>query len=155
MFSEQGKAVDDQTERTRLLDQILDPRNRPALLALYSQLHIPLPENYDVPISRGVVHSLPSIADDYVRFTVRFYSRRTRRSRGRDVRCPSSLFFESCPEVTQGDLIEFIAHNDGNVREVVYIRQITDNGELLGIDRLIEIMGSLLALLPPTNEIES
>lgn len=148
-----------ETDRQRLLDQILDPRNRAPLLALYSQLHIPRPHHYDVPVSRGIIHSLPTIADEYVRFTIRFYNHRTRRFRRREARCKSVIFAASCPDATQGDLIEIVATNDGDdsaVREIVYIHKLLDKdletGTLSGIERLIEIMGALLALLPPANE---
>lgn len=146
-----------QTERQRLLDQILDPRSRPVLLALYTALHHPrhsdgTPVQVDITTTIGLVFSMPSFDDYYVRFTVSIYDVDARRTQRKLVRVDSRLFADSCPDLTRGDFVEMIAKTvpQTPAREVIYLRKIGDNPT--PYELFIEIIGGILALQPHGDE---
>jgi hypothetical protein len=139
------------TERQRLLDQILDPTTRPVLLAFYSRLHGPRPHHADISVTFGIVHSLPTFADDYARFTVRVYNRAARTNHTRIIRMTSPLFAASCPDLQRNDYVEMITviPDKTKTREAIYLRRV-EAGET-PMERLIELLGALLALQLPAE----
>jgi hypothetical protein len=145
-----------QTERQRLLDQLLDPASRPVLLALYTALHhprnTPEPVQCDITVTVGLVFSMPSFDDHYVRFTVSIYDTDVRRTQRKSVRVASRLFADSCPDLSRGDFVEVIAKTtpDTPAREVIYLRQVAAGPTPLEL--FVEIVGGILALQPHGDE---
>jgi hypothetical protein len=143
------------SERQRLLDQILDPRSRPVLLALYSRWHGDRPHHDDTAFTRGVVYSLPTFGNEHVRFTISVYNRQARKTKRRTIRVTLTLFAASVSDLdlARGDFVEVVSRSvdDTNVRDALYLRKIVDD-QVTPFEQFIEIIGGLLALQPHGDE---
>lgn len=144
-------------DSSRPLDRLLDQRTRAVLMALYTALHHPrhtdgTPVQVDITTTIGLVFSMPSFDDYFVRFTVSIYDTDKRRTQRKSVRVPSRLFADSCPDLTRGDFVEMIAKTTPGTpaREVIYLRKIGDNPT--PYELFIEIIGGILALQPHGDE---
>jgi hypothetical protein len=144
-------------DSSRSLDRLLDQRARAVLMALYTALHHPrhtdgTPVQVDVTTTVGLVFSMPSFDDHFVRFTISVYDTDARRTQRKSVRVASRLFADSCPDLDRGDFVEIIAKTvpQTPAREVIYLRRVGDGPTPLEL--FIEIIGGVLALQPHGDE---